>query len=357
MANKMIGVDIGGSELKLARLNGGVVSLDSQRLPENMIKNGQVQLPRSMTRFLGEARSKAHMPRTRCTLVLPDSVAVCRRLTLPAMTAEQLAINLPYEFRDFIGSESAEYIYDYAVIDVPRDAAGEPTGIEVMAAAAPKDTLNDYAQLFSGTGLRLGRVLPREMAYIELIRSHEASQPASPAAVGEQPMAREYCIVDIGHTATRVHIFSGIRLMASRVIDVGGAAINAAIADAMHIDEYLADIHKRENNGGVQNSEEARGVYGRIAIEILRSVNFYRFNSQNTELNDIYFSGGGAAIPALRETICTTVSLTPHSISELFAVKCADGTPDGLLDTCALAAAAALDPQQEGGVRIGFKHR
>ena len=35
---------------------------------------------------------------------------------MPLMTEEQLRLNLPYEFHDYIGGEMDKYVFDYAMI-------------------------------------------------------------------------------------------------------------------------------------------------------------------------------------------------------------------------------------------------
>lgn len=39
-----------------------------------------------------------------------------RRFEMPLMTEEQLRLNLPYEFHDYIGDEMDKYVFDYAMI-------------------------------------------------------------------------------------------------------------------------------------------------------------------------------------------------------------------------------------------------
>ncbi len=41
---------------------------------------------------------------------------MCGGLRLPLMTEEQLRLNLPYEFHDYIGDEMDKYVFDYAMI-------------------------------------------------------------------------------------------------------------------------------------------------------------------------------------------------------------------------------------------------
>ena len=64
----------------------------------------------------------------RRTAPLPYIPATCSRgrITVPAMTEEELGLNLPFEFRDYIADDKDKYSFDYAVLGMQRDAAGNP---------------------------------------------------------------------------------------------------------------------------------------------------------------------------------------------------------------------------------------
>ncbi len=332
MAKKLIGMEIGNYGLKLALKKEDAISVYTARLPENLMVDGRIKLPESMSDFISEVRAKAKLPRSDCSFVLPDSVTVCRRLKLPMMTEEQLALNLPYELRDFIQGNDMDYKYDYAVLNTLKDEEGNSVAIELMAAAVSKKTLDEYYQTFRRAGLDLKIVLPREMAYVDLIRKYERSNAQG---------ILEYCFVDLGHTTTRIHIYSGTTLMAARKIEIGGATINAALADYLNIDEYLVEIRKCANADNIQTAESSVNVYRQIAIEILKAINFYRYNNSESQLADVYFLGGGAAISLLKETISSTIELQLHDISEMIPHKMQGIGADVNIAACALAAIAA----------------
>ena len=46
-------------------------------------------------------------------------------------------------------------------------------------------------------------------------------------------------------------------------------------------------------------------------------INFYRFNNRDTELDEIYFCGGGSNIEALCDTIAETVGMNRKNFMEL----------------------------------------
>ncbi|MEG1742722.1 MAG: cell division protein FtsA, partial [Clostridia bacterium] len=131
----------------------------------------------------------------------------------------------------------------------------------------------------------------------------------------------EYCFIDLGHFATRLFIFVGSKSAATHVISYGGSIIDDAISDLCGVDAKTASEYKRSNYKNVQNREPCRDIYLRIANDVRRAINFYNFNNPESNLNDIYFCGGGAKIKLLKDAITDAVQLNPHSATELFMPK------------------------------------
>ena len=242
-------------------------------------------------------------------MVLPPALAFTRRTVLPAMTEDQLRINLPYEFRDYINQEKDKYVYDYAVLGMEYGGDGKPRQMELMAAAALKSTVREYTDMFRRAGFKLVLAAPEEFAYAALIRKYEARRP--------EEQGQERCIIDLGHAATRVHIYTGDRFEVTRAVDQGGAAVDAAIAEALNVDEHIARTHKLANHNGCLELEECRAVYRAVAVDIMRAVNFYGYNNPESALRRAWICGGGVRNPVLLEQLRETVNLELRPIDEL----------------------------------------
>ena len=163
MGKTRLGFDIGSSSLKIAVLRGNEIRMEEVRLPENMVdETGQIVLPHAFAQFLRQTRKELSLPRGQAALALPPSQVICRLVTMPRMTTEQLMLNLPYEFSDFIQGVADQYHCDYAVC-VSTEENDEAQGVPMMAAVAAKQTLAEYTRIFALAGLRLKTVLPQEI--------------------------------------------------------------------------------------------------------------------------------------------------------------------------------------------------
>ena len=315
MGKIRLGFDLGSSSMKIAIVRqGGPVRLEEVRLPENLMDgSGTIALPHIFTQFLRQTKKELSLPRAPAALVLPPSQVICRLVTMPRMTAGQLEMNLPYEFSDFIQGVADQYHCDYALCQPSRQEEEEENGVPMMAAAAAKSTLAGYHRMFSQAGVRLKTVLPQEMARIQLTRAAE----------------KEFCFVDLGHQATRITVVWRDRVQATRQIALGGRSLDMVVVDELGVDAFLAGTYKMENYHEIQSSPAVAELCERIAVEILKVVNFYQFTYRSSELNTICLVGGGAALPALRRAIADVVGL------ELLA-------PEDLLPAAGQGAAAGI---------------
>lgn len=310
MAKSIVGFDIGSGQLKLVQWDGSVIRRAvSEPLLDNLVREGRIISYEAMADFIKETVRKHRLTGRDCAVVLPSGLAFLRRVVLPAMSVEQLAVNLPYEFRDYLTLGKDKYFYDYAVNALRTGDDGTPLELDLTAAAVAKETIGEYRNMFRRAGFKLRTALPVECALSNLLRR----QPSP----GEGEPEREYCILDLGHTSTHVHIFTGSRFEATRVIDYGAGTVDAAIADALGVDEHVARAYKETNHDGVQELEGPQNIYNAIATEIRKAANFYSFNNRDSRLQDAYCCGGGVRIPSLTDAIDRAVDLEMHDGREL----------------------------------------
>lgn len=313
MEKTMIGFDIGSDRLKISVAKKDAMELHEIRLPERMVENGEVLAPNAFSDFLKKLRKDLNLPRGKAALVVPASQAICRLVTMPKMTEDQLLLNLPYEFSDFIHGEPERYYCDYALCEeLPGEAGpddGEDQRLTMMAAIIAKDQSYGYIRMFAQAGIKLDLLLPQEMCLLQIAEAHRQQSPTAP---------REYCFVDLGYTATRVTVISGDRVQAVRQINAGGQALDRIVAEELGVDVFLADSYKRKNYQNILEHPRCMDLYGTIAVELLKVFNFYQYAFRDNNLEGIYLIGGGANIKPLRQVIADTLSVPLYAPGELF---------------------------------------
>lgn len=324
MKGKCAGFDIGNLNLHIAVREGGRwTKAGVEPLPEGLVRDGQIVSYEAMADFLKSVRKAHRLPR-QAAVVLPAAVCYCRAFTTAYMTDAQLRFNLPYEFRDYITEDKENYFFDYAVAGTVLGDDGKPRELGLMAAAAAKLTVADYMAMFHRAGFTLKAAVPVEMAYINLLRS--ASQNVD---------AHAHCLLDLGHNAVRLYMFDGDRFDNLRALDFGCGALDRLIADHFGVDVHVAASYRVQNYEGAAELPECAELYNSIGVEVLKAVNYQRFNSGGRELDHIHCCGGGVLNPALMTALCAAVPLKLADMSE-----CWPDLPFALAEDAPLAAAA-----------------
>ena len=304
MAKTRLGFDIGSNSIKIT-VSGNKPKFYEIRMPDNIMKDGEIAMPHALSEFIKKERKRLKIPKGACGLVLPASQAICRTVTLPRMTKDQLMLNLPYEFSEFINDDPDKFYCDYAMCeeDETDKAPFEPAGkdetsagenasesyvaseveqMTLMAAAASKSRITQYIHIFSNAGLKLDTLLPGEMSLIQLTKRYCEHHPEN---------VDEFCFVDLGQSTVRITIVKRDQIQAERQIEPGCSRLDLAIADALVTDPYIACSYKTSNYQSVLELPECMEIYQQIAIEILRVIHFYRFKYRDSYIRGLYLIG------------------------------------------------------------------
>ena len=330
MAKKTIlGIDVGSDNLKLALVDGDVV-LDAVavKMPENLFKEGRVTSVETLSGLISNTMKENGIKARDAALVLPNETVYIKNVRMPMMTTDQLVLNLPYEFNDYITGEIKDYVFDYAVLPDEAEEVSEeakPEGAEASEAAenaeaAPEETLNlmavgaersvveENTEMLRKAGLNLVKAAPAICSYISLIRRQMDSLTQ---------YTDEFCILDLGYEATRMYMFKKDRHEATRVVEVGMASIERVVADVCGVENHLAHTYIMSNFENCLDREECREACDNIAVELMRALNFYRFSNPNSTLTDMWLCGGGAVVKPLYEAIGSMLDMRLHTASEL----------------------------------------
>jgi len=321
LSKKIIGIEIGSDTLKAAVCSDGkITDMVSRRLRSGSVLDGRIASPNDMSAFIRETLKDAGIHGTTCALVLPSQFVIGRSITMPAMSDEDLALNLPFEFKDFVGKDSDKYYYDYSIKSSTNNI------MNLYACAVLKEDVEMYCNVLKKAGLVLKVIIPQELAWMNLIKR----------AVNEP---KNICIVDIGCNSTFVNIFSNGSFVMGKNISIGGRALDEELAKYLGMDAYAARTRKEANLDNCLSADCCAEIYADIATEVTRTLKYYNDVHHDDMVKDIYYCGGSARIESIRNAIVRSTDMTPHHISRLIP-NGENKTDDALC--CAIAAGAAI---------------
>ena len=128
---------------------------------------------------------------------------------------------------------------------------------------------------------------------------------------------RDMCIVNLGHTAAYLYIYRGAFFESRREIDLGLNRLEQLVAEHCGVDIHVAHSYVLQNYNDVLSSDYAQSFYARIAVEVMKAVNFFNYNNRQQELADLCLCSGGCNIGPLRQALAETTHLHLHTAQEL----------------------------------------
>lgn len=309
MAN-ILGIEIGNKTVKVVEIKGNTLkNFAVVDLPDNIVVNNELIAFEAMGDLLKDIVREHRMSTRRAALVLPDTAVYLRRMVLPAMNEKQLAVNMPYEFKDVLSEEKDKYIYDYSMIGYRKDEEDKVTEMELLGAVANRGLIEKYQEMFKRAGLKLVKAGPRETALSCLVN-----------ILNEDSEKKDFAILDIGYKSTKVEIFKEGVYEVTRTIDSGAEDIVNVVSEVFDVDPHVASTFLETNKDNVQENEKCVDIYSSIATEVMRVMNYYSFENRDSTLDTLYYCGGGSYIPRFIEEIKEMVSLELEPLSSLSEV-------------------------------------
>ena len=354
MAKSCLGIDIGKDQMKLVLMKGeNIVKTASVQMPEGLLKDGRIVSVETTGELIRKTMKENKIRCKEAAVVVSSGICFLRNVTMPEMTAEQLVYNLPYEFRDYITDELKKYVFDYSwgsgeempkgkklkkaskkkkKEEKPEEEENQKRNeMELLAAAAPLEVMDDLRLMTRKAGLKLTFAAPEVSACENLLHYKLRN---------EQDKDKEYGILDLGSTSSRLFIFKGDRHQVTRVIERGMEQVEELLADNFHIDIHLAHTWLLANHEDCIHSEVCQDAFSQISVELMRALNFYQFSNPESRLEDIYICGGGASIATMRQSLEENLDVKIHEAGEL--LERMNGSGDEASSLWMLAAGTAL---------------
>ena len=318
-ANRMLGIEIGNYSVKMAVCqNRTLKQFVSEKIPDNMVKDNKIVSWDAMADFLKEVIRTKGVKCRQCAIALPADTSFIRRVTMPLMTEQQLKVNLPYEFHNYISQDMEKYIYDYAVISRTEKE------MDLLAVAAGRDFIDKYVEMCRRAGLKLVLIAPDIIAFRNILRSYEQEH-------GLEHGAADYAILDVGDRKIDLHFFSHGEYEVTRSLETGCHELMKTISELTGQEVHIAKFAQEQSvDSSVMKDEKVQDSISSISVQLMRVLNFYSYNNPENTIDKLYICGGGSRITELMQDISHTTGLEQRPLTDLIS---GDGGLKALLDT------------------------
>lgn len=298
-AKNLVGLDIGSSavkaiELKPAGKGFRVAAIGVEPVPPDSIVDGAIIDSAAVSdavRRLFEGR--AFRGRDVAASLSGNSVIV-KKITLPVMTAQELAESIYWEAEQYIPFDIQDVNLDYEVLD--PGTPGTQGNMEVLLVAAKKDKIADYTGVITQAG--------RSPVLVDV--DAFALQNAFEANYGFDESTTTV-LLNAGASATNINILTGAQSVFTRDVSMGGNAFTEAVQKELGLPFETAEQLKRGQDVAGATYEDARPVLramtDNVLLEIEKTFDFYKATAANDRLDRIVLSGGASRVEGFAEAL------------------------------------------------------
>jgi type IV pilus assembly protein PilM len=323
-------MDIGSYSLKIAECQRSRtrVSLQNYEIRRLPLPGGGLETlsPMELAAFLKETLRETGI-RTQDTITqVGGPQTAVRHLLLPDMPDEEMREGIRWGAKQDFPFALEEAYIDFLKIGL-RDKGEEGQEAELMAVAAMKESVEGHTELLREAGLKPLVIGAQAFSLMQAYRLFEP--PPWQETVG---------LVDIGHRGTHIVVLKDGILKFSRETAVAGEAFTQALTNpfefgdqSLTLDERRAEkikfqvgLRKREGDGtteeGIPLTEvntRLESIANRLVLELERSLNFYKNQFKDFNINRLFLVGGGSLLPGLQTFIQANLEIPVLTFSSL----------------------------------------
>ncbi len=258
---------------------------------------------------------------------------IVRFISMPRMSHEELAGAIRFEAEKFIPFNIADCVTDFQIL---RKLEQE-NRLEILLVAAKKDLIEDRIRIVEAAGLS---------ARVVDVESFALANAFSRNVPTEDP-DKTIALLNIGATISNLSILRGNVLCFVRDMAIGGNDFDAAISKSLAVSVEAAEEMKKvpvkvPKEKGREMTSSTRPAVNSLLDEIRPSFSYYE-NQYGRTIDDIYLSGGAAAMAGLDGYFEEAFGIKPLRWNPFqFLTTDSAGVDTGLLENTASSFAIAV---------------
>jgi type IV pilus assembly protein PilM len=318
-----VGIDAGSDTLKVVEVQGTsrsgfrLLKLGTAPCPPGVIRDGVPTGPEELGSHIRALLDRTGIRTERAVMGVGGQAVTVREVRVPPMTQQELTAAVRYEAERYLPYNIKEVYMDYQVLGEAAEDGRRM--LDVLVVAARQDVVDRIVATADAARVQLGILDVESFALLRAV---------VPAGGEGQTVA----IVDLGAEASDILITEGPRLRFTRNIPIGGAALVAAIHEAMDIDMTTARSLLEEKGEVLEEGATADHTaerlhdiiaphIGDLITEIRRSLDYYQTRSRTAVINQILLAGGLARLRKLDKAIAAELGIATAVASPFVNLK------------------------------------
>jgi len=292
-----IGLDIGSSSIKLVQVRQSKQGLALENfalspLQMEAIYEGGIRDTSIVIESIKELVSSQELKSKNVALSIGGHSVIVKKVTLPAMSDEELAESIQWEAEQYIPYDADDVYLDHQVLQL-RPEQGQ---MDIILVAAKRDVVDQYVDVVREAGLK-PVVVDTDCFAVQ--NTFELNYGLS-----EEELV---CLIHVGAENLNLNVISYGVTTFTRDLQMGGDMYTSEIVKQMGCSYAEAEAYKFGGAGNQIVPQEVprilQSMSETFASEINRSLEFHLATSGEERFNRIFISGGAARLPALGEEI------------------------------------------------------
>ena len=344
---EIVGLKIGASQLAASRVvnNGGpakLVQLERVPLEPGVVVGGEVRDVPALATALDRFFTEHKLPRRGIRLGLGTNRIGVRTLDIEGIEDErQLANAVRFRANEALSIPLDQAVLDYHVVRETVDESGTVSR-RVLLAAAYQDPIDHHVEACRAANLELSAIDVEAFALLRAVTPRREEGDAAPSVAS--------VVVSIGHDRSTLAISDGTVCDFMRVLDWGGAKLEAAIARELGLSATEARELKLALDLGDGAEDESRRAGARavlrrefeaLARELIASLQYYQGEPGSFPISEVLITGGTTRLPGLAEELERLMGVPVRVADPLAAVEVSNGLAERD-DLASLAVAIGL---------------
>ena len=302
----LVGLDIGSSsvkavELKYTKQGYEMASFGLEPLAQDIVVDGSIIDSNAVATAITNMCEAQKIKTKNVSTSLSGHSVIVKRVTLPAMTEDELYDRIHGEAAQYIPFDIADVNLSYQILEATD------TQLEVLLVAVKKDKILNHTNVLAQAG-RVPTVV--DIDAFALQNSFEANYDPDPG--------QTVALLNIGASLMNINILrDGIPLF-TRDVSVGGNQYTDALQKELDIlYEDAEKLKQGESLAGVSEEQKTnvlRSVSDILILEIQKTFDFFRATASGENIQRICVAGGAAQTQGLLDLLREEFSMPVEAL-------------------------------------------
>lgn len=301
-SNKVLGLDIGSSSIKIAELdvgrNGGkLVNFGIVPTPPNSLNGGDITDAVNLGIAVKSLCKEIRVSRTNCCIGMFGTAVIVKKISIPRIDLDLVADQVRWEAEQYIPFDPNSISLAHHVIN--PDAKSET--MEILLIAAQNELVSAYYEVVASSGLKMGVLDVSAFALANLFEFNYGRAPGQ--TVG---------ILNIGSMITNFVVVTDGEVVFSRDMPIGGQNYTNDLHKEMGITLAEAESLKLSASAGGAVPDDVHSLMSTttemLTEEIRNSVDFFA-GSSGAGVSQIFYTGGASATTGLIKNLSQATRL------------------------------------------------